>query len=223
MIKAVIFDMDGVLINSEPFWQDAEIEVFETIGLKLTNEMCRETMGLRIDHAVDYWLRRHHQLNGQDPAQYQRTDLEKRIVSGVIDRITTRGEAMRGVEEALSLIKSKGVKVALASSSSYDIISAVLEKLNLRERFDAIYSAEEEPLGKPHAGVYLTTAARLEVHATECVAIEDSLNGVIAAKAARMKCIAVPEHESLNDPRFTIADFVLPSLLQIDDGLWARL
>src|SRR5262245_33239749 len=128
MIKAVIFDMDGVLIDSEPFWQDSEIEVFDTIGLKLTNEMCRETTGLRIDHAVEYWLRRYQQLNGHSPVEISPADFEERIVNGVIDRIRSRGEPMRGVDESLKFVKSKGLKVALASSSSYNIISAVLEK-----------------------------------------------------------------------------------------------
>ena len=223
MIQAVIFDMDGVLIDSEPFWQEAEIEVFDTIGLKLTHEMCRETTGLRIDHAVEYWLRRHAQLQGNDKPAIPPTELEERIVNGVIRRIQTRGEPMRGVDQALAFCKAKGVKIALATSSSYNIISAVLEKLNLRARFQLIYSAEEEPLGKPHPGVYLTVAKKLGLKAADCLAIEDSLMGVIATKAARMKCVAIPEPASRNDPKFTIADFVLGSLLEINDDVWSQL
>ncbi len=223
MIQAVIFDMDGVLIDSEPFWQDAEIEVFQTIGLNLTNEMCRETTGLRIDHAVEYWLRRHAQQGERLDQNISASDLEQRVVRGVIERIRTRGEPMAGIEEALSFFKSKKLRIALASSSSYDIISAVLARLNLQEHFELTYSAEEEKLGKPHPGVYLSCAAKLGVNASECLAIEDSLNGVIAAKAGRMKCIAIPEPASRNDSRFTLADSVLDSLQEINDDVWLRI
>jgi len=223
MIKAAIFDMDGVLIDSEPFWQDSEIEVFGTIGLKLTHEMCRETTGLRIDHAVEYWLKRHEQEHSSDQHNFSANEFEERIVEGVISRIQMRGEPMAGVDSALAFFKSKGLQIALASSSSYRIISAVLEKLGLHDQFKLIYSAEEEQLGKPHPGVYLTVARKLGVKATECLAIEDSLMGVIATKAARMKCIAIPEPASRKDPRFTISDFMLGSLLEINDDLWSRI
>jgi HAD superfamily hydrolase (TIGR01509 family) len=223
MIKAAIFDMDGVLIDSEPFWQESEIEVFDTIGLKLTHEMCRETTGLRIDHAVEYWLKRHEQEHSTDQHKFSPSEFEERIVEGVINRIQMRGEPMAGLDNALAFFKSKGLQIALASSSSYRIISAVMEKLRLHDRFSLVYSAEEEQLGKPHPGVYLTVAGKLGVKATECVAIEDSLMGVIAAKAARMKCVAVPEPASRNDPRFTISDFILESLLEINDELWSRI
>jgi mannitol-1-/sugar-/sorbitol-6-/2-deoxyglucose-6-phosphatase len=216
MIKVVIFDMDGILVNSEPFWQESEIVVFETIGLKLTHEMCRETTGLRVDEAVEYWLKRH---GRQD---YSAGELEEGIVGGVIERIQTQGKPMAGIEHALGFFKSKGVKTALASSSAYKIIWTVLEKFNLREQFDLIYSAEEEPLGKPHPGIYLTVARNLAVKATACLAIEDSLMGVLAAKAARMKCIAVPDPAVRHDPRFAIADCVLGSLLEIDSEVWSR-
>jgi sugar-phosphatase len=222
MIQAVIFDMDGVIIDSEPFWQEAEIEVFDTIGLKLTNEMCRETTGLRIDGAVEYWLRRHAK-NGGPYKEISARDLENRVVRGVIQRIQTRGEPMSGVEQALTFFKSKGLRIALASSSSYEIISAVLERLNLRPRFEVVYSAEEEPLGKPHPGVYLGCAAKLGMNEAECLAIEDSLNGVIAAKAARMKCIAIPEPANRQDPRWTIAEMRLGSLRDMNDEVWSAI
>src|SRR4051812_8345496 len=152
MIKAAIFDMDGVLINSEPFWQDSEIEVFDTIGLKLTHEMCRETTGLRIDHAVEYWLKRYEQQHSGQQHNISANEFEDRIVGGVIKHIQMRGELMVGVDHALAFFKSKGLQIALASSSSYKIISAVLEKLGLHDQFKLIYSAEEERLGKPHPG-----------------------------------------------------------------------
>jgi len=217
MINAVIFDMDGVLINSEPLWREAEIAVFETIGLQLTDEMCSETTGLRLDEAVKYWLSRHRST------EVSASELEDRIIGEVIKRIQMKATLMMGVDHALSLFRTKGLKIGLASSSAFRIIWTVLEKFNLREQFDFIYSAEEEEFGKPHPGIYLTVGHRLGVNPTECLAIEDSLMGVLAAKSARMKCIAVPESASQRDPRFAIADCVLGSLLEINNEVWSRI
>ncbi len=217
VLKAVIFDMDGVLIDSEPFWREAEIRVFETIGIQLTHEMCIETMGLRLDEAVEYWLKLHGRqlsLGG---------DLAEKIVEEVISQIEENGILMTGVEESLEFFKHKRTKFALASSSAYKIISAVVDKFDLRRRFEVIYSAEEEEFGKPHPGIYLTAARKLGVNPKECLAIEDSRNGVLAAKAARMKCIAIPEPPVRSDPFFSIADRVLDSLLEIDNDVWSRL
>lgn len=217
MIKAVIFDMDGVLIDSEPFWRESEIAVFGRVGLRLTDAMCRETMGLRIDEAVSYWHGRH---RWEGPAPGEVAD---QIVVGLIKLIQLKGELMPGARHALDFFRSRGVRLALASSSAYRIINAVTEKLGLAGEFDSIYSAEEERYGKPHPGVYLTAADRLCVEPTECLAIEDSLNGVLAAKAARMKCVAIPEGTQRRDPRFAIADYVLDSLADLGEGIWNRL
>lgn len=218
MIKAVIFDMDGVLIDSEPFWQESEIEAFSRVGLRLTREMCLQTMGLRIDEAVSYWHRRH-------PWEAARTprELEDEIVNGVIERIVERGEVKEGVGHALAMFKSRGLRIALASSSAYRIIRAVVERFGLAGEFERIYSAEEEEYGKPHPGVYLTTARKLGVSPTECLAIEDSPNGVLAAKAARMKCLAVPEPLMRGDARIAIADLTLDSLADIREEMLSEL
>lgn len=217
MIKAVIFDMDGVLIDSEPFWRESEIEVFARVGLRLTEAMCRETMGLRIDEAVAYWHRRHG-WEGPSPGE-----VAERVVGGLIERVRREGELMSGARHALAFFRSRGVKMGLASSSSYRIIGAVVERLGLGGEFECVYSAEEEEYGKPHPGVYLTAASRLGVGPTECLAVEDSLNGVLAAKAARMKCVAVPEPSARRDPRFAIADVTLDSLEEVGEGVWASL
>lgn len=217
MIKAVIFDMDGVLIDSEPYWRESEIAVFARVGLHLTDTMCRETMGLRIDEAVAYWHKRH-PWKGETP-----DEVVEAVVNGLIDLVRLRGELMPGAKDSIAFFRSRGVKLALASSSAYRIIRAIVEQLGLADAFDCVHSAEEEQYGKPHPAVYLTTAAKLGVEPTECLAVEDSLNGVLAAKAARMKCLAVPERTERRDPRFAIADHVLDSLTDVDEALWDSL
>lgn len=217
MLRAVIFDMDGVLIDSEPFWQESEMEVFGRAGLALTREMCLQTMGLRVDEVVEYWRRRRAFDDAPSGA------LEEGIVGGVVERILAKGEAKAGAAHALAFFRGKGLRVALASSSAYRLINAVTERLGLAGEFEVAYSAEEEEYGKPHPGVYLSTARRLGVSPAECVAVEDSFNGVLAAKAARMKCVAVPERAPKADPRFCIADAVLDTLADLDEEVWRQL
>ena len=216
-IEAVVFDLDGVLIDSEPLWQDAEIEVFASVGIALDRELCRLTMGLRSDDVVAYWGARW-PWTGPSHAE-----VEGELVRVVAAHIRRRGEPKPGIEGVLRLLGSRGVPVALASSSPYVVIAAALERLGLTEVFACVYSAEEEPYGKPHPGVYLTTAAKLGVAPLRCCAIEDSPNGVVAAKAAMMTCIAIPDPAVADDPRIKIADRVVSTLIDLDAAAWDAL
>lgn len=216
MIKAVIFDMDGLLIDSEPLWREAEIEVFKLVNVILNDELCQRTTGLRIDQVVDYWYQRFPWQN------MTREEVAARVVNRVIELIRLTGKPLPGVKEAISFFAQKEVKLALASSSAYSLIEVTLGKLSIRDRFQEIYSATEEEYGKPHPSVYITTAKKLQVLPEECLVIEDSLNGVLAAKAARMKCIAIPEDFTNYNQKLIIADVILESLLAIED-IWYKL
>lgn len=217
MIKAVIFDMDGLLIDSEPLWQEAEIAIFKKVNITLTSQLCLQTKGLRIDEVVNYWYQKYPWTN------FSQKQVEELIVAKVIELISLQGKALAGVDNAISFVQKKQVKIALASSSSLKIIQAALKKLNLADAFEIVYSAESEKLGKPYPGVYLTTAHKLNVSPQECMALEDSLNGVLAAKAAQMKCIAIPERSQLNNPQFAIADKILHSLEELNEDVWNSL
>ena len=214
LIEAVIFDMDGVLINSEPFWQEAEISVFQTVGLHLTHEDCVQTMGLRLDKAVEYW----HQY--QPWIGRPLKEIETDILNSVIDAVNKRGEAMGGVRECLTLLAEKDVKLAIASSSDMVLIEAVVERLQIRNYFDELVSAQFEPYGKPHPGVYLTTAQKLNVEPSKCLVIEDSMRGILAAKAAEMLCLAVPDPSLRGDPRLSIADWQFATLAEFNQDFW---
>jgi sugar-phosphatase len=216
VISAVIFDMDGLLVSSEPLWRRAEIEAFAEVGVTLTEEMCLETTGLRIDQVVEHWRRRFG-FTKRSHAEVRRNVLD-RVARLIADEAAPLPGAIELVERAASELP-----IALASSSPHAIIDAVLDRFGARERFTVIHSADEEDHGKPHPAVFITTASRLDLPAVECLVFEDSFNGVLAAKAARMRCVAVPEEEHRDDPRFVIADRVLPDLRAIDDAIWREL
>lgn len=209
MIEAVIFDMDGLLIDSEPLWREAEVEVFNGIGLPLTEEMTRQTTGMRTDELVQYW---HHKHPWERPAQ---KEVVRRIEQGVIERIKKEGKAMPGVFRAFRLCKESGIPAAIASSSSLEIISTVLKTVGIENEVKLVHSAHHEEFGKPHPAVYISTARQLGVPATHCLAFEDSVNGVLAAKSAKMTCIAIPEPGLRDDRRYGIADRVLNSLEEL--------
>lgn len=219
MIEAVIFDMDGLLIDSEPFWQEAEIEVFSEVGIQLTHDMCTRTIGMRTNEVVEYWFHR----QPWDKRQHSLEAVTEGIIDRVIDMINRQGQALPGAEDVLHFVAQKDVGIALASSSNYRLIEAVLKKLNISEYFQAIHSAQDEQYGKPHPATYLGAAAKLGISPKRCLALEDSLFGVLAAKAASMKCIAVPEPRLAGDQRFAIADLILPTLQEFSEQHWHQL
>jgi beta-phosphoglucomutase-like phosphatase (HAD superfamily) len=212
-LQAVIFDMDGVLIDSEPFWRESEIEVFGRHGVHLSEADCILTTGMRIGEVTRYWYERR-PWTGPAPEI-----LAGEILRGVIRRVHVRGTAMPGLHPALRLFQARGLRLALASSSALSLIDAVIDRLALRPHFEVICSAENEPRGKPHPDVYLSASAQLGLPPGNCLAIEDSIAGVQAAKAAGMLCIAVPLPELRSDSRYAPADLILDSLTQITGGV----
>lgn len=206
MIQAVIFDMDGLLIDSEPIWKEAEVLVFTKVGVPLTLDMTVQTMGLRSDEAVEYWFRKYPWVS---PSQQE---VCKELDATVMRLIEEKVQAMDGVNEAIEVCASAGLPIAIASSSSMVLIEAAVRKLGIKDKITLLRSAYDEPYGKPHPAVYIRAAEDLGVHPNHCLAFEDSVNGVLSAKAAKMKCIAIPEPGDREDKRFGIADLVLDSL-----------
>lgn len=191
MVEAVIFDMDGLLIDSEPFWRRAHIEVLGNYGFVVTEDDVRAAAGKRTGDQVDIWQQR---FRWKSPSN---TKVTQEIVSHVAELIHLNGEALPGVHSLIKLFNNHEVPMAVASSSAPQLIEVVLEKLDIKKYMRFAHSAENEVNGKPAPDVFLSTAKRLGVKSTNCVVFEDSLNGVKAAKAAHMKCIAVPEHPHL--------------------------
>lgn len=187
MFKAAIFDLDGLMIDSEPIWREVESAVFSARGAPVSIAECAQTMGLRVDEVVHFWQQRF------PKASLDIGETQAEIIEGVIKLVEARGEPMPGVMGAIDLIRSMGLKLGLASSSSMAIIEAALRRFDLSGAFDAVCSAEMERRGKPAPDVYLSAIARLGIAPGEGVAFEDSFNGVESARAAGLVCVCVPD------------------------------
>lgn len=205
--------MDGLLIDTEPYWQETERTVFGHRGIRITPEMQRATFGLRTDEVISYWYSRYPWPDPDFKA------LEKEYDAHLLTFFKQEATLMDGATYILDLFSSTRLKMALASSSSTGLIDAFLDRFALRNYFDLTYSAEEETHGKPHPAVYLSTASRLGIHPSQCLAFEDSLNGLIAAKAAQMKAVVVPDPSHFQDPAFGLADLKLKSLREFNLNL----
>lgn len=204
--KAVIYDMDGVLIDSEPLWKIAMEEVFHEVNCDLTRKDFEKTVGLRLDEVISYWYEKRPWENATPE------EVLERIIQKMVILIRTNGEALDGVIKSLDFFKAKGFKIGLATSSYEILIDTVLEVLNIKHYFNKTHSAEHERFGKPHPDVYIHTAKELKVKPIECIVIEDSINGVIAGKAARMYVVCVPEKTHQPNPKLIIADETYESL-----------
>lgn len=171
-----------------------------------------QTMGIRIAEIVHMY---HARYGWEGPTPVEVTEA---IEAHVVQHVRTEGEAKPGVYASVEAVRAAGLPIAIASSSSERLIAAVVERLNLGTYVQVACSGDNEPEGKPHPGVYLTTARRLDVVPHRCLALEDSPNGVLSATAAGMACVAVPDPHLRADPRFRRADVILDTL--IDFPTW---
>lgn len=205
-LNTVIFDMDGLLIDSEPLWNEAATEVFNNYGKKLSNEEYATTTVLRTSEFVAYWLKDY---------KFDDTELEKagrQIIELVIEKIKKNPKPLPGVHYIIDFFKDRNFKIGLATSSPLQMVDVVADILGITNYLQAVSSAENLDYGKPHPQVYLNCAEQLNSDALECICFEDSFNGMIAAKAARMKCVVVPVHSQQKDHKWSAADLKLSSL-----------
>src|SRR5690554_2181985 len=208
-IDTVIFDMDGVLINSEPLWKAAEIKVFETVGIDFVKVGGEKTVGLRIDEVVNYWFEKYPWKNKS------KEDVIHEIMEEMVTGIKTHGQPMTGVLEILEYFQSKNYKIGLASSSYQVLIDTCLEKLGISHYFQSTLSAQNFTYGKPHPEVYIQSAIALNSSPENCLVIEDSLNGMLAGKAAKMNVVAIPDRTHPISEKLIIADLQLNNLTEL--------
>ena len=212
MPDAVIFDLDGVLLDSEQLWNLAKEEVTRARGGRWIDDAQRTMMG----------------MSSPEWASYMRDELGvpldlQEINALVIERLTelyrTRLPLIPGAVEAVRSCAARW-PLGLASSSNREIIELVLPLMGLADTFAVTVSSEEVARGKPAPDVYLETARRMNVHSDRCVAVEDSSNGIRSAVAARMRVIAVPNAQYPPEPdALALADVVLESTAEVTPEL----
>ena len=202
----VIFDMDGLLIDSEPLWEEAAAEVLQEFNIQLTTKQYHDTRGLRTEEWTTHWFH-HFKINPDFISDAIELSIQK-----AIEKIDTRGVAMPGVQEIFALFKQHKYKIGLATSSPLAVVHVVADKLNIGRYLQAMTSAQFLSYGKPHPEVYLTCAAELQSAPVKCLCFEDSFNGMIAAKSARMKCVVIPDRVMRDQLQWNAADLKLNSL-----------
>lgn len=214
--------MDGLLVDSEPHWRAMEREVFATVGLHLTDDECKRTTGMPILEVVRYWFNR---LPWPEPMLPGRTlqELADAITEGVHQRIAHLAEPMPGALDVLAFFARQGIPIAIASASPMSLIEVVVDRLGIRDSLTLWHSATLEARNKPAPDVYLGTARQLGVLPADCLAFEDSGSGLRSAYDAGMQTVAVPAAFEYDDPKFAIADIILPSLTEFTADTLATL
>jgi HAD superfamily hydrolase (TIGR01509 family) len=182
--QAVLFDMDGLLIDSERVWLEVESEVMAWLGGEWSAAHQERLVGGSLYLAVDYML----ELTGADAP---REEVGRRMLDGMVERLGACVPMMPGAKELLAEVRAAGVTAALVSSSHRRLIEPVLDAVG-REHFALSVAGDEVARTKPHPEPYLTAAARLGADPGRCVVLEDSPNGVAAAEAAGCVTVAVP-------------------------------
>lgn len=185
MLKAVIFDMDGVIVDTEPIYGRVEKEMFSDLGLDIPDDEYSTFVGTS---SRDTWnlLREKYKIS------LSVDELCKIEADNYVDALKTCGEAILvpGVKELIQELYNNGVKIALATSSVRNIADIVLKTFRLEGYFQAVVGGDEVERSKPSPDLYMTAVRRLSIEPEHCIAIEDSKNGVRAAKAAGLKCVA---------------------------------
>ena len=215
---AAIFDMDGLLLDTEPLWGQSMQEVAAHYQVPITYGDFKHTTGLRIYEVTAFWAERF-----PWPGNATSQQIADDILDNIIAKARQYGRVMPGALCCLQWMQQNGIKTGLATSSPMRMLNTLIDHFKLREYFSALISADSALFGKPHPEVFLQCAHALNAPAHHCIGLEDSVNGMVAAKAARMKVIVVPEAEKYEDKRFGLADLKLGSLEELDIIKWRHL
>ena len=215
-VEAVVFDMDGVLVDTEHLWDEVREALTRDWGGRYTPEAQEAMMGM----SSPEWSRYLHEVVGlREPAETINAEVVRRMLA----RYETELPIVPGAVEAVDRLAAAGLRLALASSSNRELIDAVLRALELTALFEVTVSSEEVARGKPAPDVYVEAARRLDLEPGRCAAVEDSASGIRAAKAAGMRVVAFPNrHYPPAAEVLALADDVLESLAELSaDSLHA--
>lgn len=207
--RAVIFDLDGVLADSEPWWNQIDAKLLAEHGISYRGEYHGNVLGVSYRLAVDFYKNAFH-----IPASVE--DLMRRRGEIAIDFFANSVGLFPSAKTTLELLREMKLRLAVATSSVSASARPFLERTGIKTFFDVILTGDEVQQGKPHPDIYLRTAKKLAVSSQACLVIEDALAGIAAAKAAKMRVAAIPDTRFV-DPREyeKEANYVLGSLSEI--------
>ena len=205
MVKGALFDLDGTLISSAKAWLNAEAEVFRNEGVELSEADQMETHGLKSIESVSY-----HYTKIQNPKKTA-VELNIEVESSVLHEFGKSVQLKEGILEVLQLLKDENIPMAIASASSFRFIKTAAEQFGIDTFFKFLYSSDFEDHGKPHPGIYITAAKKLGIDPLKALAFEDSFYGILAAKAARIKTVALLDQGQINNTKFDFADMKIES------------
>jgi len=210
MIKAVLFDMDGVIIDSEPLHKQIEMDMLKSFGANVERRELEAMAGTPLKVFCQTMKDRYSISLPVDEMVAIKKERYFEELCAIEDI-----EPIEGIPELLQRLKSAGLKIALASSSPIEVIEYIISAFDIRQYFDTVVTGDYVERGKPAPDIFLYAAKQIGVNPDECVVIEDSGNGVRAAKAARMKCIAF---KNLNSGHQDIspADMVIEKFDEIE-------
>lgn len=207
-MKAVIFDMDGVIIDSEPIHFEVDIQTMKDFGCSISKEELNKYVGTTNEYMFTDIKNKYKLDKSVEEIINYRCELAKRKV------IESDLAPIEGIIDLLKNLKEKNIIAAIASSSPRDFIEVVVSKFELEDYFSCILSGEEVENGKPAPDIYVETAKKLGIVPEECIVIEDSKNGVMAAKEAGMKCIGFKNINS-GEQDLSKADYIVNSIVEI--------
>jgi beta-phosphoglucomutase len=209
MIKGVLFDMDGVLVDSEPFICEAAVSMFRELGLKVLPEDFIPFIGMGENRYIGGVAEKYGLAADISRIKARTYEIYKTIIRGKLTPLP-------GVNEFIDKCRKKGLKLAVATSADYIKMEANLTETGLfKNHFDTTVNGLEVENKKPHPDIYLKASKRLGLHAEECLVVEDALSGIKAAFAAGCRCLAVTTSFGKNE--LAKADWICDSLLNAPD------
>ena len=212
MIEAVVFDLDGVLLDSEQVWDEVREELVKERGGRWHGQAQTEMMGMSSGEWSRYM---HDELDLPEPPE----EISAEVVQRLDEVYRNRLPLIDGAREAVERLAARW-PLGLASSSNREVIDLVLDLSGLARFFRVTVSSEEVPRGKPAPDVYLEAARGLGVPPERCAAVEDSHNGIRSAKAAGMRVIAIPnQHYPPGEEALALADVTLGSLAELTPSI----
>lgn len=211
--KAIIFDMDGLLVDSEPLWTKVDEKIISQFGRKFDTKHKHTYMGMAFIKTSRLLVEKYNLPLAPEKLALMR--IEK-----LCEEFQATGKPMPGAQDALEYFSQKNKKLALATSSRKNVVEVVLKKFGWRKYFSAIVTGPEVKAGKPAPDIYLEAAERMKIEPDECLVLEDSLAGAQSAKAAGMTVIAVVDKRFNNEKNYqTLTDYIYLSLPEFLKGL----